>query len=497
MSEVVLEAKNICKSFGSVQALKNVDFVLHAGEIHGLIGENGSGKSTLSSIIAGVQGATSGEMTFKGQPYTPADALKANSTGIYMLLQERGTFSNIRVAANIFAGKESDFSKFGVLNTRKMRAEARKALDRIGAESVNENVMTGSLSFEDQKIVEIARAINGNPEVLIVDETTTALSRQGRETLYKQIYQMRDEGKSVIFISHDIDEVKEVCDTLTVLRDGNKIDTLDKSDFTDQKIRSLMVGRDIGDNFYREDEHATKQDEIALRADNVSFGILKDVSMELHKGEILGIGGLTDCGMHELGKLLFGIYKPDRGAVTCGDKKIKNTRDSVKCRIAYVAKDRDSEALMVAGNILDNICAPSLKKLQKAGFYITKKSEKKFANEWANTLDVKMTDVNQIVNQLSGGNKQKVSIAKWLGFDADIFIFDCPTRGIDIGVKASIYRLLEQLKAEGKAIVMISEELMEVIGMSDRVVIIKDGVVTGQFLRDDGLTENKLIEYII
>ena len=496
MSKVVLEAKGICKSFGSVQALKNVDFVLHAGEIHGLIGENGSGKSTLSSIIAGVQPATSGEMSLNGNTYSPADALKANEEGVYMLLQERGTFSDIRVSANIFAGKESDFSKMGVLNTRKMYACGRQALDRIGAEHIDERAITGSLTFEDQKMVEIARAMNGNPEILIVDETTTALSRQGREILYKQIYQMRDEGKSIIFISHDIDEVKEVCDTLTVLRDGSKIETLDKADFTDQRIRSLMVGRDIGDNFYREDTHATSQDEVAIRADHVNYGILNDVSIELHKGEILGIGGLTDCGMHDLGKLLFGIYKPDSGQIICSDKQIKNTRDSVKKKIAYVAKDRDTEALMVAGNILDNICAPSLKKLQK-GCFIFKRNEKKFSNEWAGKLDVKMTDVNQIVNQLSGGNKQKVSIAKWLGFDADIFIFDCPTRGIDIGVKASIYRLLEELKAQGKAILMISEELMEVIGMSDRVVIIKDGVITGQFLRDEGLTENKLIEYII
>ncbi len=496
MGNIVLEAKKICKTFGVVQALVDVDFTLRSGEIHGLIGENGSGKSTLSSIVAGVQPATSGEIVLNGEPFSPGNALEANNRGIYMLLQERGTFSNISASANIFVGQESKFTKNGYLRIGEMNRAGRQALDNIGADMISEKALTGQLPFEEQKLVEIARAINGNPNILIVDETTTALSRQGRELLYKQIFRLRDEGKSVIFISHDIDEVKRVCDTLTVLRDGHKIATLEKAEFTDSKIRQLMVGRDVGENFYRADNKATCMPEVAMSVKNACFGILKDIDFELYKGEILGIGGLTDCGMHDLGKLLFGVYTPEKGTVTVNGNLVKNTRVAVQNKVAYVAKDRDTEALMTAGNIKDNICAPSLKKLKKCGF-ITKKSEREFAQRWAETLNVKMSSINQLVMQLSGGNKQKVSVAKWMGFDADIFIFDCPTRGIDIGVKAAIYRLLEQLKSEGKAIVMISEELMEVIGMSDRVVIIKDGRITGQFKRDDGLTENMLIEYII
>lgn len=495
--KIMLEARKINKTFGTVHALKSVDFTLHCGEIHGLIGENGSGKSTLSSIIAGVQPATDGEMFLKGEPYQPAGALEANAAKVNMLLQERGTFNSVSVSANIFVGKEDAFTSHGYLNIRKQNEAGRKALDAIGATDISEKELTGRLSFENQKIVEIARAMENDPDILIVDETTTALSRKGRDLLYELIRKMKAAGKSVIFISHDIDEVKEICDALTVLRDGEMIQTLEKAEFTDSKIRQLMVGRDIGENFYRADSHATCQDGIVLKAEHIHYGQLKDVSLELKKGEILGIGGLTDCGMHDLGKILFGAIRPDSGSVSIENgKQIRTPGEAVKNNIAYVAKDRDTEALMTSADIMDNICAPSYKKMQKFGF-ITGRNEKKFAAEWAKKLNVKMSGLDQMVMQLSGGNKQKVSVAKWIGYDADIFIFDCPTRGIDIGVKAAIYQLMMEMKAQGKSIVMISEELMEVIGMSDRIAIIKNGEVSGTFKRDDNLTESKLIEYII
>lgn len=495
--KIVFEAKKINKSFGSTKALVDVDFCLYSGEVHGLIGENGSGKSTLSSIIAGVQPLDSGEMILQGQEYIPGDALEGNTKGIYMLLQERGTFENVSVAANIFVGKEEQFLKHGFLRNTELNKAGRVILDEIGADEINEKEMTGNLTFEEQKIVEIARAVCGKPEILIVDETTTALSRYGRDLLYQIVENLKKAGKSIIFISHNIDEVKSICDNLTILRDGHMIETLSKEDFKDSKIRQLMVGRDVGGEMYRADHISTREETIAIVAEHVSYGTLKDVNVQVHKGEIVGIGGLTDCGMHDLGKILFGVLRPKRGKVALGDgTPIKNTRTATKNAIAYVAKDRDSEALMKAANITDNICAPSYRKLQRFGL-ITKKRERQFAQKWAESLNVKMSSIDQLVIQLSGGNKQKVSVAKWVGFDADIFIFDCPTRGIDIGVKVAIYELMMELKSQGKAIIMISEELMEVIGMSDRVIIIKDGSVTGEFSRDDYITESKLIEYII
>ena len=497
MEKELLRVTNMSKSFGPTKALVNVNFTLRRGEIHGLIGENGSGKSTMSSIAAGIQKADEGEMYYKEKPYNPASTLEANAAGICMLLQEQGTFDSISVAANIFAGKEKQFESHGLLDVKELHARARKALDRIGASHINEKVITSSLTFEDRKLVEIARAMENDPEILIVDETTTALSREGRDLLYELMHKMKKQGKSVIFISHDIAEVEEECDYLTVLRDGVMIETLGKKDFSDDRIRKLMVGREVSENFYRTDMKATSQPEIAVSVQNVSYGILKDVSMDIHKGEIVGIGGLTDCGMHELGKLVFGLMKPDKGKIVLGDgTEIKSPVDAIHHKMGYVAKDRDKESLMTSASITDNICAPNLKKLGRHGI-IGKKTEQEYVSRLTDELSVKMSGIDEYVMYLSGGNKQKVSVAKWVGFDADIYIFDCPTRGIDIGVKESIYNLMTDLKSRGKAILMISEEMMEVIGMSDRTIIFKDGRITGSFKRDEGLTEDKLIEYII
>lgn len=497
MSEVLLKVTQINKSFGPTKALTDVDFTLRAGEVHGLIGENGSGKSTLSTIIAGVQKADNGSMILKGQAYTPADALAANDNGICMLLQEQGTFDGITVAANIFVGREKEFVNHGLMDMKRMFKAAGAALENIGVPDIHPNMSINQLSFEERKLVEIARAMEKNPDILIVDETTTALSRKGRDLLYALMDRMKKRGKSVIFISHDIGEVREVCDYLTVLRDGVKIDTLEKADFSDERIRKLMVGREVSENFYRNDAKASCQPEVAIRLKNVSYGLLKNIDMDIHKGEIVGIGGLTDCGMHDLGKIMFGLIKPDRGHCELGDGTVINSSvTAIKKRMGYVAKDRDKEALMMGASIKDNICAPSLKKLSRHGL-ITNRRERAYVSQWAKALSIKMNNIDQYVRYLSGGNKQKVSVAKWVGFDADILIFDCPTRGIDIGVKAAIYQLLMDMKDQGKAILMISEELMEIIGMSDRTLILKDGVITGIFKRDEMLTEDKLIEYII
>jgi len=495
--KVLFEARDLYKSFGITKALKGVRLELRSGEILGLIGENGSGKSTLTSIIAGIQPANSGLMYFEGKAFEAKSSVEANQAGISMILQEKSTFDHLSVANNIFIGIEKRFRHAGILDGRRMRREAKKALGEIGADHISPAGMLGNLSFEDGKLVELARAMAMDPQILIIDETTTALSRSGRDILYSIIERMKKEGKSVIFISHDIDEMMEKCDRLTILRDGNYIDTLKKKDYSPQMIRKLMVGREITDNYYRLDMESCKNPEVVLKARSVSAGHLSDVSFVLHKGEILGFGGLADCGMHDIGRLAFGLIPARSGEILNeAGEKITDPAQAMDRKIGYIAKNRDQEALMVNAPIRDNICIASYKKLAKRGC-ILPGAENQFVDRWAKELEIKMLSGRQYVMELSGGNKQKVALAKWLGFGADIFILDCPTRGIDIGVKTNIYNLMAKLRNEGKSIILISEELPEIIGMSDRVIILKDGKISGEFRREEQLTETKLIDYMV
>lgn len=493
----LLQVEHMCKSFGITKALADVSITLNKGEVLGLIGENGSGKSTLTSIVAALQPMDSGTMFLEGQPYKPRNTVEANELGICMILQEKGTFDRITVANNIFVGKENQFIRHGMLDKKAMIKSAQKALKDIGEENIQAGKVLGTLNFEERKLVEVARAMYSNPRLLIIDETTTALSREGRLILYEIMKKMTAEDKSVIFISHDIDEVMEVCDRLIVLRDGKYIDTLTKENFGASVIRKLMVGRELSENYYRADMESCKNEEVVLSVDGITCRELQDVSFKLHKGEILGFGGLGDCGMHLLGNITFGLTEPDLGTVCAGNgDKITSPKTAMKNRIAYISKNRDQETLMLSSSVKDNICLASYPAL-KNGPFVKPASEKKFVNQWSNELEIKMQDSKQYVMELSGGNKQKVALAKWLGFGADIFILDCPTRGIDIGVKSNIYQLMEELRDQGKSIIMISEELSEVIGMSDRVIILKDGRVSGEFKREEKLTENLLIEYMV
>lgn len=495
--KVLLEVKHIHKSFGVTKALKDVSFQIYEGEVRGLIGENGSGKSTVSSVISGILKADEGEMFYQGNEYRPENILDANSRHVCMIVQEQSTVTTVSVAANIFIGKEDMFSKGGIVDSKKMEAEAKKALEDVGISHIQPGTLTRYLSFEDRKLIEIARAFYMKPKILIVDETTTALSRQGRELLYSLMERLCKEGGSVIFISHDIEEVMDKSHAVTVLKDGIMTATLEKEDFSESKIRNLMVGREISSDYYRADDTCIYQDEVVLEARQISYGILKNISLKLHKGEILGIGGLTECGMHELGKVAFGVLKPEAGEILYGGKeKITSPSQSIKRHIGYMSKNRDTEALLTTLSIQDNICMAGYDKISRYGI-ITAKAEREFSDRWAGEMNTKMESVKALVSSLSGGNKQKVVMAKWLANDTEVFIMDCPTRGIDVGVKAAIYRLMERLKSEGKSIMMISEELTELLGMSDRILILKDGVQAGEFKRNEVFTEQKLIEAMI
>ena len=314
--EVILRSNQIVKHFGQTHALNGISVELRRGEIIGLIGENGSGKSTFSSIISGVYPPTSGTLELKGQEYKPTDPLDAQKYGISMVTQEMGTLPGIRVADNIFLGREDQFTSCGIVRRKAMNKAAKEAMARIGITDIDPDAPIAKYSLEDRKLIEVVRAVYADPEIFIVDETTTALSQRGRDVIYDLVKKFRDENKTVVFISHDLEEIMTVCTSIIVLRDGDLIARLEKDEFEEEKIKELMVGRKLTGSYYRDDYDGSHGDEVVLRAEGVyTAETLKDIHLELHKGEILGIGGLTDCGMHDLGKVLFGIEKPLIGKV--------------------------------------------------------------------------------------------------------------------------------------------------------------------------------------
>ena len=498
--ELIFEARGLTKHFGPTVALNGVDFKVYRGQITGLIGENGSGKSTITSIAAGMQPATSGEMFFMGQPHSPSSMLEGAAAGIGMIVQEQGTVSGITVAQNIFLGNERKFATGPIVSAKRMNEEAKKALEKIGFTEVDPAMPIDALNMQDRKLVEIAKVIYNDPQMLVVDETTTALSQKGRDIIYDIMKRMRDENKAIVFISHDLEELMEICDTLTVLRDGNLITTMTKDQMNEDDIKRHMVGREMSGEYYRSDYNATVSDEVVLKAENITTGtgMLMNVSLELHKGEILGIGGLSHCGMHELGRALFGEEKLLEGRVTdmaTGDA-ITSPLVAKQHGYGYVSKDRDKEALVLIESIKDNIMAAGYDKVQN-GPFLSPKASKTYVNKQKDDLSIKCASIVQDVQYLSGGNKQKVVFGKWVGRDCDILILDCPTRGVDIGVKAAMYHLIGQMKKAGKSIVMISEELPELIGMSDRLLILKDGQQTGEYHRSPELDANMLVDAMI
>jgi len=499
--EVLFEAKHMHKAFGPTIALKDVDFQVCRGEIRGLIGENGSGKSTIMSIAAGMQPATSGEMFYKGQKWEPKSMVESQQHGISMILQEANTIPHVTVAQNLFAGQEKMFSKGGLINMASMYKKANELLDRFGVTNIRGRDPIDRLTFEDRKLIEIVRCVTEDTQILVVDETTTALSHEGREILYKLIHKMaEEENKAVVFVSHDMDEILEQCNVLTVLRDGDIIGhlTREEMDAPDavQKIRLMMVGREIGEKYFREDFIPSHQDEVALELKDIAFGPIRHFSLQLRKGEIVGMGGLSGCGMHEIGKAAYGLQKLEKGQVLRNGKPIKNCLQAIESGIGYISKNRDLEAIILDAPIQTNIVLPSLTSLTRGGF-IRPKDEKKLSDAQIEIFRIKCGSGKQYVNTLSGGNKQKVSFAKWTAKGSDVIIMDCPTRGVDIGVKQAMYSLIEQMKNEGKAILMISEELSELIGMSDRLIIMKDFEVTAEMERSADLKQTDIIEYMI
>ena len=498
MGDVILRSENLCKRFGITTAVDDVSLEFSKGEIHGLIGENGSGKSTFCSMLCGIYPISSGRFLLEGKELKARSQVEANRRGVSIIVQEMGTLPGLTIAENIFLGEEDKFMRGIVKNTGAMNREAQRLLDGYGFKHFIASKMIDNYSFEDRKLIEIVKATYFNPKVVVVDETTTALSQSGREELFTVMDRIKGGGNTVIFISHDLDEVIDHTDRISILRDGRLVGSVESNETSSGELKHLMVGRELTNRYYRTDYGRAVSDEVVLTVDNVSVpGEIRDVSFRLHKGEILGIGGLSECGMHETGKAIFGASYGRSGSVTLkGGYAVKSIPGAIRHSIAYASKDRDNESVIIADSIRDNICLPSLNDMSKHAL-LNNKALDSFARKNAELMSVKMTGIDQYVSALSGGNKQKVVISRWLGKDSDILVLDSPTRGIDVKVKADIYALMSELKERGKSIIMISEELQELLGMSDRILIMKDGHINGEFMRNENLGERDLITKMV
>ena len=497
-NRVLLVAKDIDKRFGITHAVNNVSLTINAGEIRALIGENGSGKSTFSQMLCGIYTIGGGTFTLDGKELHCRNQVEANNEGVAIIVQEMGTLSGLTVAENIFLGHEEPFMHMGIKDTRAMNKEAQRLLNEYGFGRIKAGDMIDHYNFEDRKLVEIVKGTYMKPKILVIDETTTALSQNGRLELYKIMDAIRADGRSVIFISHDLNEVLTHTDTISILRDGEYIDTVQTKDMTEDDLKRLMVGREIGSAYYRTDYGEPISDEVVLSVKDVSVpGQISHVTFDLHKGEILGFGGLSECGMHEVGKAIFAASWDRSGSVTLADgTQINDIPTAIKHSIAYASKDRDNESIILNESIRNNVILPSIDDLANHGILSGKKLTA-FADKYAKDMQTKMQNVGQFVSDLSGGNKQKVVLARWIGKGSDILVLDSPTRGIDVKVKQAIYALMADLRKQGKSIIMISEEIPELLGMADRIIVMKDGEFSGEFLRDPKLSEEDLIAKMV
>jgi ribose transport system ATP-binding protein len=498
--ETILEIKGLNKYFGPTHANRDIDFSVKKGEIKGLIGENGSGKSTLISQIAGLYSRDSGSMHVNGQEYNPHNPLDANHRGISMVMQELGVVGSLPAGVNVYLGRTGQFTKNGVISMKNLNRAAAEQFEKWNLPKVPLNKMTDGMMVETRKMIELARALSVDPQLLLLDEITQSLSMNNRNKLYDLLGRLKSMGRSVIVITHDVEELIKITDTITVLRDGQVVGDVISADTTPDIVKRMMVGREISGDYYRADMKPDYKDNVVLSVKSLTVpGEIEDVSFEVHEGEILGFCGLSDSGIHTVGKAVYGLTKPSCGDVRLTDNNriIKRAVSALRSNMAYVPKDRDNEALMMHASIYDNFNLPSLTELQGAIGYLAPKKLKKLAQDMANRLSVKCTDVYQTMDALSGGNKQKVNLGRWLAKDLKLLVLDCPTRGVDVGVKAYIYSLMKETKKNGIATILISDELTEVLGMADRLIVMKDGRITGVIRRDEDFTEQSVIGVMI
>ena len=478
MGETILTMKGIDKSFPGVHALDHVDLEVRRGEVHALMGENGAGKSTLMKVLTGIYTRDSGTIIYEGKEIEFSSPKEAQEAGIVIVHQELNMMNHLTVAQNIFIGRE--FMKGAIIDDARMNQEASRLFEQLGI-SIDPTERMGNLTVGKQQMCEIAKAISHKAKVIIFDEPSAALTEAEIDELFKIIRDLRDKQLGIVYISHRMDEIKVITDRVTVMRDGGYVGTLITKDCTKADIINMMVGRVI----YEEPKtHSAVAPDapVVLKVEHLNAGkMVQDVSFELRKGEILGFSGLMGAGRTETARALFGADPRESGDIYVNGKKvdIRSPKDAVALGIGYLSEDRKRYGIVVDKSVSENSTMATLKNFVK-GIFINKKAEEKATQAYIQRLNTKTPGTDQLVVNLSGGNQQKVVLAKWLVKDCDILIFDEPTRGIDVGAKSEIYHLMNELVAQGKSIIMISSEMPEILRMSDRIVVMCEGRKTAE-----------------
>lgn len=489
MAEVLLEMTNIQKYFPGVHALDNANLCVNKGEVHALVGENGAGKSTLMKVLSGIYKKDGGTIKFRGEEVEPTDPKHAQALGIGIIHQELNLMPHLTVAQNIFIGKEPTRGLF--IDQSSENKKAKEMLSALNVD-INPAMPAGHLTVAKQQMVEIAKALSYDSELLIMDEPTAALTESEIEELFKVIHDLREKGHGIIYISHRLDELPKISDRITVMRDGQYVGTEETKNVTKEKIISMMVGRTI---YEQPKSHSTVPEgaAVVLKVEHMMGNNIKDVSFELRKGEILGFAGLMGAGRTETMRALFGADPMEGGEVFVKGKKvnINSPSDAIANGICYLSEDRKAFGLAVGLSVRDNCVMASLDEFMAGPFTNDKKIDE-ITSEYIKKIDIKTPSGKQLVRNLSGGNQQKIVIAKWLVRNSDILIFDEPTRGIDVGAKQEIYKLMNALANEGKSIIMISSEMPELLRMSDRLIVMCEGTVTGE-LDISGVTQEKIM----
>lgn len=491
MQETIVKLTDICKSFPGVKALDEVSFELKSGEVMALLGENGAGKSTLMKILSGVYMKDSGTMNIFGQEITDMSPQRAQALGVAIIHQELNMCQHLSIAENMFLGREK--STGFVLNEKRMKEEAAEVLGRLNI-TIDPGTIVGDLSVGKQQMVEIAKALSTNAKILIMDEPTSALTSSEIDELFKIIKKLRTEGHGIVYISHRLDELKHIVDRVTVMRDGKYICTMDFDQSRMDEIISNMVGREIKEKFPRVTCEVGKK---ILEVKNLNAGrMVRDVSFDLCEGEIVGIAGLMGAGRTETTRAIFGVDTKESGEIWLDGHQVKinSSQDSIKAGIVLAPEDRKKDGLCTKLSVRDNIALPNLDMLCSKLGIVNSKKEAEMTEGAIKSLNIKLPNTEVNAGSLSGGNQQKVVVGKWLARNSRVVIFDEPTRGIDVAAKVEIYNLMNELKKSGVGVLFVSSEMPEVMGISDRIIVMCDGRVTGE-LGIEEATQDKILKY--
>lgn len=489
-NQVILEMHGISKSFPGVQALKGVDFILHRGEIHGLVGENGAGKSTLMNILTGVLHSDTGIITLKGKPVNIENPRQAQIMGISIVHQELSVLPNLTVGQNIFLGREPRLPIHFLVDWKKLYYLAKEQLKKLNLD-IDPQILLSELSVAQRQMVEIARALSFKADIIVMDEPTSTLTGMEVENLFSLMHTLKEQDISIIFISHRLEEIFRIVDRVTVLRDGVLVGSSPISQVDLKQVVMMMVGRELKEMFPKE---SLPQKEKVLSVKNLKRGKdLKGISFDLYRGEILGLAGLVGSGRTFVARAIFGADPLEEGEIWIEGKKvqIRSPQEAISYGIGFLPEDRKAQGLFLKLPLSSNIGITDMKEISFSGIIIFKKLQE-LALSFVNKLKIRTPSIFQIVRNLSGGTQQKVVLAKWLALKPKVLILDEPTIGIDVATKAEIHALMNDLAKEGVAILMISSELPEVLGVSDRILVMHEGVISGEFLRQDA-TQDKIM----